>query len=114
MFTPPTKLPGPDVIVAVADPAPIATPAVTVIVSVWFVPTALLADGPMAMAASAHDFDAGPLFTRPLTVVVPSVVRSSPTPLTSAFVLAETVVVPVVFDVITTVHGDPVPAAAAA
>jgi hypothetical protein len=71
----PTKLPGPLVMLAVAVPpaAPMfALMDVTVIVRVWFVPTALKAvEGVIAIVASAHVLLAGPLLpAKPLVVRV--------------------------------------------
>jgi hypothetical protein len=104
----PTKLPGPLVMLAVAVPpaGSIGKPAeLTVIVSVWFVPAALVAvDGVIEIVASPHVLLAGPLLTSPLTVVVPFVVRGSVTPPTTILDVAETTVVPTTADVITTLQ----------
>ena len=88
---------------AVAEPPPavmLAPIVFTVIVNVWFVPTALVAvAGVIWMFASAQVLLAGPLLA-----AVPSVVRVSELPATGMFDVAETTVVPCVAEVITTVQ----------
>src|SRR5262249_4516867 len=100
----PTKLPGPDTIeaVAVCGPASIVPLiAFTVIVSTWFVPTALVAVGGVIwMFAFTHTFCASsesPTWPSPVS-------RCNEMPLTSTSVLARTTEVPVAADVITTSH----------
>ena len=83
--------------------------AVTVIVNVWLVPTTLVAfDGVIAIAALAQFFVAAPLLVKPLGVVLPSVERvavaDSPPDVTVIAELAETVLIPTVLDVMTTVQ----------
>src|SRR5439155_311761 len=97
-----TKLPGPLVILAVAEPLPkVAATAVTEMVSVCLVPTALVAvAGVMAMVASGHV-----LLAVPPLPAVPSVVRvTEPSPVSGMEEVAETTVVPVVAEVMTTVQ----------
>ena len=87
--------------VAVPPPAVMGAPIVfTVIVNVWFVPTALVAvAGVIWMFASAQALVAGLLLPAD-----PLVVRDSELPATGMFEVAEIVVVPVTADVITTVQ----------
>ena len=85
---------------AVAVPAPILAPVdVTVIVSTWLVPTALVAvAGVMAITASAQILLAGPLLpARPLVVRT-----TEPSPTSGMVEVADTTVVPVTADVIVT------------
>src|SRR5262245_40341580 len=87
---------------AVAVPLPSMVPtAVTVIVRVWLVLTALVAvAGVIAIVASAHVLLAGPLLP-----AVPFVVRENdPSPVSGMLEVAETTVVPVVEEVITTLQ----------
>jgi hypothetical protein len=104
---PPTKLPGPLTIdaVAVCGPASIVPPsAFTVIVSTWFVPISFAAvAGVIAMFASTQCFDAFPEPPDAVFAAVP-VVRVITTPLTGMFDVACTTVVPGVVDVIVTVQ----------
>ncbi len=88
--------------VAVPPPAVIVVPTVfTVIVSVWFVPTAFVAvAGVIWMFAFAQTLLAGPLLPAdPLVVRV-----TEPSPASGMSEVAETTVVPVTADVITTVQ----------
>src|SRR5439155_118568 len=90
------------VAVAVPPPAAIVPPDVfTVIVSVWFVPTAFVAvAGAIWMFASTQFFCAGPLLP-----AVPSDRKSGVQgPGGGLLEVAETFVVPTVADVITTVQ----------
>jgi hypothetical protein len=83
-------------------PAPLSFESVTV--KVCGLPTSLVADGPIVMLAAAQAFDASalsPAFPSPLS-------RCRVMPPTVTLVLALIVVVPVVVDLITTVH-EPVP-----
>src|SRR5262245_63773084 len=92
---------------AVAVPLPRLAPTdVTVIVRVWVVPTAVLAVvGQIAFLLFAHVLLAGPLLTRPLGVELPSVVRvTEPSPASGMSEVADTTVVPVAVDVITTLQ----------
>src|SRR5262249_39481573 len=103
------SLPGPLPMLAVAVPPPasmVPFTALTVIVSVWFVFTALVAAaGVMWMFASTHVLLAGLLLTRPLGVELPSVVRDTePSPASGMSEVADTTVVPVTADVITTLQ----------
>jgi hypothetical protein len=104
---PPTKVPGPERIVAVAvcGPASIVPPsAFTVIVSTWFVPTGFVAlAGEMLMFASTQFFDAFPLPPDAVLAAVP-VVRVIVTPLTGMSEVADTTVVPTTAEVIVTVQ----------
>ena len=101
----PTKLPGPLTIDAVAVPAEsVPFTALTVIVSTWFVPVGLTAvAGVIAMFASTHTFDALSLPPAVVFAAVP-VVRVIVWPDTEIAALAETTVVPVVAELIVTVH----------
>ena len=86
-----------------------APTAVTVIVNVWLAPTTLVAfDGEMAIDALAQSFVAAPLLVRPPAVVLPSVVRVTVADKLLLFTVmpevADTVLVPVALDVMTTVH----------
>src|SRR5215510_11802989 len=103
----PTKLPGPLTMLAVAVPAPrIPLIALTVIVSVWFVPTGFVAvGGAIWMFAFTQVLVAFGLFAP-----VPSVSRCRPTPFTRTSTLPWIVLVPTVVVVRFTVH-DPVPPA---
>src|SRR5262245_13621654 len=92
---------------AVAVPLPRLAPTdVTVIVRVWFVFTALVAvAGVIAILASAHVLLAAPLLSSLLGVELPSVVRvTEPSPASGMSEVADTTVVPVTADVITTLQ----------
>src|SRR2546428_7515994 len=98
----PTKLPGPLVILAVAEPLPTVVPtAVTVMVSGSLELTAVVAvPGVIAILALTHVLLAGALLP-----AVPSVVRvTEPSPVSGMEEVAETTVVPVLAEVITTVQ----------
>src|SRR5262245_14791524 len=89
---------------AVAVPPPAAMvpfTALTVIVNVWFVPTALVPVGGLIwMLASTQVLLAGPLLP-----AVPSVVRVTvPSLVSGMFDVADTTVVPVTADVMVTVQ----------
>src|SRR5437870_832284 len=97
-----TNLPGLLVILAVAVPSPSVVPtAVTVMMSVCLVPPAFVAAaGVMSFTLSLHD--ALPISLLP---AVPSVVRGTePLPVSGMEEVAETTVVPVVAEVMTTVQ----------
>src|SRR5262245_53838934 len=88
--------------VAVPPPAPMVPfTALTVMVSVWFVPTALVPVGGLIwMFASTQVLVAGPLLP-----AVPSVVRITvPSLVSGMFDVADTTVVPVTADVMVTVQ----------
>src|SRR5262245_40940375 len=92
---------------AVPPPASIVPfTALTVIVRMWFVPTAFVPVGGLIwMFASTHVLLAGPLLP-----AVPSVVRVTvPSLVSGMFDVADTTVVPVAADVIPSVHLGPAP-----
>jgi len=87
---------------AVAVPLPgVMVAVVTVMVTVWFDPTGFVAvAGVIAILASTHALLAGPLLP-----AVPLVVRvTEPLPVSGMSDVADTTVVPVAFDVMTTVQ----------
>src|SRR5262249_37906087 len=94
----PTKLPGPDTIVAVAVCGPasiVPLSAFTVIVSTWFAPTGFVAvAGLMLMFPSTHVLVAGPELSP-----APSVFRDRGMPSTVTEACALTTVAPVVDEV---------------
>jgi hypothetical protein len=104
---PPTKLPGPDTIdaVAVCGPPSIVPPsAFTVIVSTWFEPISFAAvAGEIWMFASTQFLLALPEPPDAVFCAVP-VVRVITTPLTGMFDVAATTVVPGATELIVTVQ----------